>query len=57
MRSLNRNEKVTFEKCGVQIVKPNLARHKKSCSAGTLYCPKCPTFFTKSGDVSKYHFA
>ena len=57
MPSLNRNEKVTCENCGVQITKPNLARHKKSCSAGTLYCTQCPNFFTKSRDDLNYHIA
>ena len=55
MPSLNRNEKVTCENCGVQITKLNLARHKKSCSAVTLYCPKCPNFCTKSKDDLNYH--
>ena len=57
MPSLNRNEKVTCENCGVQITKLNLARHKKSCSAGTLYCTQCPNFFTKSRDDLNYHIA
>ena len=55
MPSFNRNEKVTCENCDVQITKPNFARHKKSCSAGTLYCPKCPNFFTKSKDDLNFH--
>ena len=55
MPSLNRNAKVTCENCGVQITKLNLARHKKSCSAGALFCPKCPNFFTKSRDDLNYH--
>ena len=37
MPSLNRYEKVTCENCGTQTTKLNLARHNKSCSAGTLY--------------------
>ena len=57
MPSLNGNEKVTCETCGVQITKPNLARQKKSCFAGTLYCPKCPNFFTKSRDDINYHMS
>ena len=57
MPSLNRNEKVTCENCGVQITKPNNARRKKRCSAGTLYCPNCPKFFTKSRDDLNYQFA
>ena len=57
MPSLSRNEKVTCENCGVQITKPNLACHKKSCSAGTLYCTQCPNSSTKSGDELNYHNA
>ena len=57
MPSLNRNEKVTCENCGVQITKLNLARHKKSCSAGTLYCTHCPNFSTLSQDDINYHIA
>ena len=55
MPSLNRNEKVTCENCGTQITKLNLARHKKSCSAGTLFCTLCPNFFTKSQNDLNYH--
>ena len=57
MPSLNRNEKVTCENCGVQITKLKLARHKKSCSAGTLYGTQCPNFSTKSRDHLNYHIA
>ena len=57
MPSLNRSEKVTCENCGVQITKYHLARHKKRCSAGTLYCSKCPNFSTKSRDDLNYHIA
>ena len=57
MPSLNRNEKITCENCGVQITKPNLARHKKRCSAGTLYCTQCPIFSTLSQDDLNYHIA
>ena len=55
MPSLNRNEKVTCENCGIQIPKYNLARHKKRCSAGTLYCTQCPDFSTLSQDDLNYH--
>ena len=34
---LNRKEKLTYDKCATQITKLNLARHKKSSSAGTLH--------------------
>ena len=57
MPSLNRNEKITCENCSVQITKLNLARHKKRCSAGTLYCTQCPNLFTKSRDDLNYHIA
>ena len=57
MPSLNRYEKVTYENCGTQTTKPNLARHKKSCSAGTLYCTECPNFSTKSQNDLNYHIA
>ena len=52
MSALDRDVKVTCKKCGVQITKPKLARHKKSCSAGKLYCTQCPNFFTNSRDDS-----
>ena len=35
----------------------NLSRHKKRCSAGTLYCPQCPNFSTLSQDKLNYHIA
>ena len=56
MPSLNRYEKVTCENCGTQTRKHNLARHKKSCSAGTLYCTPCPNFSTKFQNDLNYHF-
>ena len=57
MLSLNRNEKVTCETCGTQTTKPNLARHKKRCSVGTLYCTHCPNFLQKSQNDLNHHFA
>ena len=62
MPSLNRNEKVTYENCGTQITKPNLAVHKKRFSVGTLYWTQCPNFSTKSQNdlsnhISKKHSA
>ena len=57
MLSLNRYEKVTCENCGTETTKLNLARHKKSCSAGTLYCTQCPNFSTKSQNDMNYHIA
>ena len=55
--SLNRYEKVTCQNCGTQTTKPNLARHKKSCSAGSLYCTHCPSLITKSQKWSQLHIA
>ena len=57
MPSLNRNEKVTCENCGTQTTKLNLARHRKSCSAGTLFCTQCPNFSTKSQNDLNDHIA
>ena len=57
MHSLNRNKRVTCENCSLQITKLNLVCHKKSCSAGTLYCTQCHNFSTKSRDNLIYHIA
>ena len=57
MPSLDRYKKVTCENCCTQTTKLNLARHKKSCSAGTLYCTQCPNFSTKSQNDLNYHVA
>ena len=57
MPFLNRYEKVTCENCGTQTTKLNLARPKKSCSAGTLFCNQCPNFSTKSQNDWNYHIA
>ena len=57
MHSLNRYEKVTSENCDTQTTKLNLARHKKSCSAGTLFCSQCLNFSTKSQNDLNYHIA
>ena len=57
MSSLNRYEKVTCENCGTQTTKLNLARHNKSCYAGTLYCTQCPNLSTTSQNDLKYHIA
>ena len=57
MPSLNRNKRVTCENCVVQITKLNLARHKKSFSAGILYCTQCPNFSTLSQEDLNYHVA
>ena len=57
MLSLYRYEKVTCDNCGTQTTKLNLARHKKRCSVGTLFCTQCPNFSTKSQNDLNYHIA
>ena len=57
MPSLIRNEKFTCEKCGTQTTRNNIGRHKKSCSAGTLYTTHCPNLSTKAQKDLNYHFA
>ena len=48
-------KKDTFDNCGTQTTRNNIVRHKKSCSAGTLYCTHCPNFYTKSQSDLHYH--
>ena len=57
MPALDRNVKVTCGDCGTSVSKYNLSRHKKRCSAGTLYCTQCPNFSTLSQDDLNYHIA
>ena len=57
MPALDRNDKVTCGNCGTSVTKKHLSRHKKSCSAGTLYCTQCPNFSTLSQDDLNYHIA
>ena len=57
MPSLIRKEKVTCEKCVTQTTRNNTVRHKKSCSAGTLYCTHCPALSTKIQSDLSYHIA
>ena len=57
MPDLDRNVEVFCGNCGTSVTKQKLSRHKSNCSGGTLFCPKCPKFFTKSRDDRKYHFA
>ena len=57
MPALDRNVKVTCENCGTSVTKQKITRHKSRCSGGTLYCSKCPNFFTKSREKLKYHIA
>ena len=48
MPALDRNEKITCDKCGTPTTKKNIVRHKTRCSAGTLCCTQCPNFSTTS---------
>ena len=57
MPAFDRNVKVTCENCGTSVTKQEISRHKKRCSAGTLFCPKCPIFSTKSREDLNYHIA
>ena len=57
MPALDRNVKYSCEICGTLVTKKHLSRHKKSCSAGTLYCTQCPNFSTLSQDDLNYHIA
>ena len=57
MPALNRNEKITCENCGTQFRKADSSRHKKRCTAGTLYCKQCPNFSTKSQADLNFHIA
>ena len=58
MPSKDRNLSVNCEKCGKSIVKTNIARHRKTCMMGTLYCKKknC-NFATKNAAELSYHIA
>ena len=55
--ALDRNVKVTCEKCGTLVTKKNLSRHKSRCSGGALCCSKCPNFSTNSRDDLNYQIA
>ena len=55
MFALIQNEKVTWDNCDTLTTKPNLARHMKSCSTGTLYCTQCPNFSSKAQSGLSYH--
>ena len=57
MPALDRNVEVTCGYCGTSVTKKHLSRHKSSCGGGTLYCPKCTNFSTKSRDDLKHHIA
>ena len=57
MPALDRIVKVTCRNCGTSVTKQKITRHNSRCSGGTLYCPKCPNFSTKSRDDLNYHIA
>ena len=57
MPSLIGKEKNTYDIRGTQTTRNNIVRHKKRCSAGTLYCTQCPNFSTKSRSDLSYHVA
>ena len=57
MPVLDRNEKLTCDKCGKQTTKKNIVRHKTRCSAGTLFCTQGPNFSTNSLADLNYHIA
>ena len=57
MPALHRNVKLTCGNCGTSVKKNQLSVPKSRCSGGTLYCPNCPNFSTKSKDDLNYHIA
>ena len=57
MTALDRNAKVACDNCGTLVSKQNVAKHKKKCSVGTLYCSQCTNFSTKSQNDLNYHIA
>ena len=57
MPALDRNVKVACDNCGTLVSKQNVAKHKKKCSVGTLYCSQCPNHSTKSQNDLNYHIA
>ena len=57
MPALDQNGRDTCGKYGTLGTKKHLSRHKISFSAGTLFCSKCPNFFTKTRDDLTYQIA
>ena len=49
--------KVTCEHCGNKVTRNDFVRHKKRCSAGTLYCTQSRNFSTLSQGYLNYHVA
>ena len=58
MPAKDRNLPVNCENCGKSVVKAHIARHRKTCMMGTLYCKKrnC-NFATKNAAELSYHIA
>ena len=58
MPAKDRNLRVNCENCGKSVVKAHIARHRKTCMMGTLYCKKrnC-NFATKNAAELSYHIA
>ena len=58
MPAKDQHLQISCEKCGKAIVKYHIARHRKTCSSGTLYCKKrnC-NFATKNSAELSYHIA
>ena len=54
---IRKGKKITCENCGTQTTRNNIVRHKKRCSAGTLYCTQRPNFSKLSQDDLKNHVA
>ena len=57
MPSLIWKEKVTCENCGTHVTRNKFVRHKKRCSAGTLYCTQYPNISTLYQDDLNCHIA
>ena len=57
MPFLNGNEKVNCENLGIQTTRPNLVRHKKTCSAGSHIFSSGTNFPTNSRAETNYHIA
>ena len=54
LRSIEKNENYIWKLC-TKTTRNNIVRHKKRCSAGTLYCTQCPNFSTWSQNDLNYH--
>ena len=58
MPAKDRNLPINCEKCVKSFVKAHIARHRKTCMMGTLYCKKKNyNFATKNAAEFSYHIA